>query len=191
MGTIQTTSKRLQSRIFRTISTFLVLSLSLHAQDVEFGIDQPSKYLPLLKNKRVGIVANHTSIDKFGRHIIKILDDSSVFVSTIFAPEHGFKGDLANGKYVKSDLSNRIISLYGKHKKPTKSDLKNIDVLIYDIQDVGARFYTYISTLGYVMEACAETNTKLIVLDRPSLLSGERVEGTVLDKKYYSFTPEK
>lgn len=165
----------------------MVLSVNLFSQDVQFGIDQPSEFLPLLKNKRVGIVANHTSIDKFGRHLIKILDDSSIFVTTIFAPEHGFKGDLANGKYVKSDLSKRIISLYGKHKKPSPSDLKNIDILIYDIQDLGARFYTYISTLGYVMEACAETNTRLIVLDRPTLLSGERVEGTVLNEKYYSF----
>lgn len=135
----------------------------------------------------MGVVSNHTSIDKRGRHLIQVLKDSAVFVHTIFAPEHGFKGDLANGEIVKSDKKQRIISLYGKHKKPKRSDLKQLDVILYDIQDVGCRFYTYISTLGYVMEACAETGTDLIVLDRPTIFRGDRVEGTVIKPAFYSF----
>ena len=146
-------------------------------------------YLPLLKGKKTGIVANNTSlINK--THLVDTLIALKVNVIKIFGPEHGFRGDqpdgkeILNGKDPKTDIE--VISLYGNHKKPNLSDMAGIDVMIFDIQDVGTRFYTYISTLAYVMEACAENNIPLIVLDRPNP-NGFYVDGPVLDPKFTSF----
>lgn len=147
------------------------------------------KYLPLLKAKKVGIVANNTSVIN-KTHLVDSLISLRINVTKIFGPEHGFRGDQPDGKEINNTKDPRtgkeVISLYGNHKKPSKADLSGIDIMIFDIQDVGARFYTYISTLTYVMEACAENNIPLIVLDRPNP-NGYYVDGPVLKPEYTSF----
>ncbi len=153
------------------------------------GAERLDEYLNLLKGKSVGLVVNHTS--RVGNaHLVDVLLEEKINVKKIFAPEHGFRGKadagelVANGKDKKSGLP--LISLYGKNKKPTKEMLNGIDVLIFDIQDVGARFYTYISTMHYVMEACAENNKQLLVLDRPNP-NGHYVDGPIREAKHQSF----
>ena len=153
------------------------------------GAEQSDKYLPLIQNKRVGMVVNHTSmVEK--THLVDFLLTKNVRVDKIFAPEHGFRGDASAGEEIKDGVDLKtgipIISLYGQTKKPTVEHLKNLDVLIFDIQDVGCRFYTYISTLHLVIEACAENNLQLIVLDRPNP-NGDYVAGPVLKPGYESF----
>tara|TARA_B110000037_G_scaffold184203_1_gene212876 strand:- start:1074 stop:2294 length:1221 start_codon:yes stop_codon:yes gene_type:complete len=158
-------------------------------QKLTLGIERRLVYLPLLTNKNVALVVNQTSA--IGEnHLVDILLSEKIAVKTIFAPEHGFRGKADAGEKVKDgvDLKTNlpIISLYGKHKKPTPEDLKGIDIVVFDIQDVGARFYTYISTLHYIMEACTENNIKVLVLDRPNP-NGHFVDGNVLDLKFKSF----
>jgi uncharacterized protein YbbC (DUF1343 family) len=153
------------------------------------GAYMTGEYLPLLKGKKTGIVANNTSlINK--THLVDTLISLKVNILKIFGPEHGFRGDEADGTVISNSRDPKtgieVISLYGDHKKPTKADLKNIDIIVFDIQDVGARFYTYISTLTYVMEACAENNIPLIVLDRPNP-NGFYVDGPVLEPVFSSF----
>lgn len=174
----------------------LIISICLTAQlktalpsDIKTGAQQLELYLPKLKNKRVAIVANITTV--IGTtHLVDTLLKHNVQITKIFSPEHGFRGTsdagekVLDGKDKKTGLP--IVSLYGKHKKPTKEDLKNVDVVIYDIQDVGVRFYTYISTMTYVMEACADSKKEVIILDRPNP-NGFYIDGPVLDKKYTSF----
>ncbi len=147
------------------------------------------KYLPLLEGKKIGIVSNTTSlIDK--THLVDSLISMKVKVEKIFGPEHGFRGDQPNGKEIQNGKDPKtgveVVSLYGNHKKPTKSDMEDIDIMIFDIQDVGVRFYTYISTLTLVLEACAENNIPVIVLDRPNP-NGYYVDGPVLEPQYASF----
>ncbi len=153
------------------------------------GAANEEKYLPLLENKKVAVVVNQTSVVD-GEHLLDMLMANDVQVKKIFAPEHGFRGTADAGEHIKSGKDAKsnlpIISLYGNHNKPTKADLQDIDVVVFDIQDVGARFYTYISTLQYVMEACAENNKQLIVMDRPNP-NGHYVDGPVLDMKNKSF----
>ncbi len=161
----------------------------LNANNIITGASQPEKYLPQLENKRVGLVINHTSM--VGEiHLVDFLLTKNVKVETIFAPEHGFRGDASAGEEIKDDVDLKtgisVISLYGKTKKPTAEHLKNIDILIFDIQDVGCRFYTYISTLHLVIEACAENNIPLIVFDRPNP-NGDYVAGPVLKPGFESF----
>lgn len=158
-------------------------------QDVELGAEQLSTYLPKLEGKRVAIVANHTSlINK--RHLVDTLRSRKVNIVKVFAPEHGFRGagdageKIASGKDEKTGLP--VVSLYGDNKKPTAAQLTGVDIVVYDIQDVGARFYTYISTLSYVMEACAEQKIPVLVLDRPNP-NGHYIDGPVLDPKFSSF----
>ncbi len=153
------------------------------------GAYQTGDYLPQLRGKRVAVVANHTSF--VGNiHLVDTLVSRNVNVVKIFGPEHGFRGSAADGATVANETDPKtgipVISLYGNHKKPTPSDLKNVDVVLFDIQDVGVRFYTYISTLAYVMEACAENRVDLMVLDRPNP-NGFYVDGPVLKKQYASF----
>ncbi len=153
------------------------------------GAEQYKQYLPLLKNKKVGLVVNQTARVKT-QHLVDFLLSHDVTICKVFAPEHGFRGDadagehIQNAKDVKTGLP--IISLYGKNKRPTAEMLKNIDIMIFDIQDIGVRFYTYISTLHYVMDACAEYKIPLIILDRPNP-NGSYVAGPVLDMKFRSF----
>lgn len=153
------------------------------------GAQQTEVYLPKLKNKKVAIVTNASGI--IGkRHLVDTLLKHKVKIVKIFGPEHGFRGTADAGEKVKSGkdvLTNiTVVSLYGSHKKPTKEDLKGVDVVVYDIQDVGVRFYTYISTMTYVMEACAENNKELIILDRPNP-NGFYIDGPVMTDKYKSF----
>lgn len=154
------------------------------------GAERFEQYLPLIQGKRVGMVVNHTSIMEAGQtHLLDTLLKLNIQVVKVFAPEHGFRGNADAGETVKDGKDSRtgipIVSLYGNNKKPTAAQLKDIDVILFDIQDVGARFYTYISTMFYVMEACAENNKEMIVLDRPNPY--DYVEGPVLKPAYRSF----
>lgn len=161
----------------------------LYEKDVKTGASQISQYLPLLNGKRVAVIANVTSlINK--THLVDTLLALKVNIKKIFSPEHGFRGMADAGETVHSDKDKKtgltIISLYGKHMKPTKEDLADIDVIIYDIQDVGVRFYTYISTMSNCMDAAAEFKKTFIVLDRPNP-NGYYVDGPTLDPTFKSF----
>lgn len=146
-------------------------------------------YLPLLKNKRVAVFANATSMVQ-QTHLVDTLIKAGINVVKIFGPEHGFRGDADAGEEVGNMVDKKtgipIISLYGDHKKPTAKDFEKVDVLLFDIQDVGVRFYTYISSLEYFIEAALENSKPLLILDRPNP-NGFYVDGPVLDKKYKSF----
>lgn len=153
------------------------------------GAQQTAEYLPKLKNKKVAIVTNASGIIG-NSHLVDTLLKHHIHIVKIFGPEHGFRGTADAGEKVKSGKDAKtnitIVSLYGSHKKPTKEDLKGIDIVVYDIQDVGVRFYTYISTMTYVMEACAENNKELLILDRPNP-NGFYIDGPVMTDAYKSF----
>ena len=161
-------------------------------QSISFktGADNSENYLPLLKDKKVGVVSNQTGILSNNTHLVDFLVSNAIQVQKIFAPEHGFRGTadagelIIDGKDTKTGLP--IISLYGTNKKPKPEQLEGIEILVFDIQDVGARFYTYISSLHYIMEACAENNISLLVLDRPNP-NGYIIDGPVLEKEFSSF----
>lgn len=153
------------------------------------GAHQLKAYLPKLKQKRVALVVNHTS--KVGSsHLVDTLLKGGVDVTLIFAPEHGFRGTEADGETIADGMDAQtkvpVVSLYGKNKKPTPEQMRNIDVVVFDIQDVGVRFYTYLSTMHLVMEACADAHKSMIVLDRPNP-NGHYVDGPILDKQFESF----
>jgi uncharacterized protein YbbC (DUF1343 family) len=153
------------------------------------GDQQTTEYLPLLKGKHVALMVNQTAM--LGKtHLADSLYTLGVDVKKIFAPEHGFRGTADAGKNIRDTIDPQtkipVISIYGEKKKPTAADLAGIDIVIFDIQDVGARFYTYISSLHYLMEACAENNVELLVLDRPNP-NGWYVDGPVLQKDFQSF----
>ena len=170
-------------------SLIFSISFNLTAQEIIVGAERIDVYLPLIKNKNIAVVANQSSMIK-SKHLIDSLFSLGINIKTIFAPEHGFRGKKDAGEKISNSIDKEtgipVVSLYGKNKQPTKDQLKNIDVIIFDIQDVGARFYTYISTLHYVMEACARYNIHLIILDRPNP-NGHYIDGPVLEKKYSSF----
>ena len=152
-------------------------------EQIKTGAEQTEKYLPLLKGKRVAMVANPTSV--IGKtSLIDSLHSLGVQIVKIFGPEHGFRGNASNGADVADSKDPKtgipVISLYGKKSKPTAEDLSNVDLVVFDIQDVGARFYTYINLLAKVMEACAENKRELIVLDRPNP-NGFSIDGPILD----------
>jgi uncharacterized protein YbbC (DUF1343 family) len=153
------------------------------------GANQLSEYLCLIKGKRVALVVNHTSQVE-GSHLVDTLLGHKVIIKKIFTPEHGFRGEKDAGEIVHSQIDDQtgipIISLYGKNKKPTPDKFADIDIVLFDIQDVGVRFYTYISTMHYVMEACAESNTPLLILDRPNP-NGDYIAGPVLKDQFKSF----
>ncbi|TXE15868.1 DUF1343 domain-containing protein [Psychroserpens burtonensis] len=178
-------------------------SISQFNDKIIVGAHQIDNYLPLLKGKRVGIVANQTSVifnkitpsQKTTRkdsytHLVDSLLQRNVNIKKVFAPEHGFRGEADAGELVKDGIDTKtnlpIISLYGKNKKPSPEQLADLDVVIFDIQDVGARFYTYISSLHYVMEACAEANIPVMILDRPNP-NGNYIDGPILEPKHKSF----
>ncbi|MCI2228762.1 DUF1343 domain-containing protein [Polaribacter sp. MSW13] len=155
--------------------------------------NQTEKYLSLLQGKSVGIVANQTSVIFKGEknvHLVDSLISLDIKVVKVFAPEHGFRGKADAGEHVADGIDAKtglpIISLYGSNRKPSKNQLKGIEVMVFDIQDVGVRFYTYISTLHYVMEVCAELNIPLIVLDRPNP-NGHYIDGPMLEQEVKSF----
>jgi uncharacterized protein YbbC (DUF1343 family) len=174
----------------------VIIPFLLHSQAgvqsytaITTGAQQTALYLPQLNNKNVAIVTNASGIIG-NRHLVDTLLKHKIKIVKIFGPEHGFRGTADAGEKVKGGkdpLTNiAVISLYGSHKKPTKEDLKGIDIVIYDIQDVGVRFYTYISTMTYVMEACAENNKELIILDRPNP-NGFYIDGPIMTDKCKSF----
>lgn len=155
---------------------------------IKTGAEQTEKYLPLLKGKRVGMVVNPTSIIGAQTSVDSLLQ-RGVQIQKIFGPEHGFRGNASAGVTVKDDVDTKTgikaISLYGKHSTPTAEDLADIDIMVFDIQDVGVRFYTYINTLQHVMEACAANNKMLLILDRPNP-NGYLIDGPILDPKFKS-----
>lgn len=166
-----------------------VPSHALPQDDVVLGAERLTTYLPMLLNKKVGLVVNQTS-EIQGVHLVDTLQNLGVNVIKVFAPEHGFRGDHSAGAVIDNGFDKKtglpIVSLYGSNKKPSAAMLQDLDVVIFDIQDVGVRFYTYISTMHYVMEACAEQGKQVVVLDRPNP-NGFYIDGPVLQKKYKSF----
>jgi uncharacterized protein YbbC (DUF1343 family) len=175
------------------LSTFLALLFFVsgfsQTGKVITGAERMEVYLPMLKGKSVAVFANQTSVVG-NTHLVDTLVKAGVKVVKIFGPEHGFRGVADAGEHVKDGIDKKsglpVISLYGNHKKPTKEDLQDVDVVVFDIQDVGVRFYTFISSLQYVLESCIEFNKPLLILDRPNP-NGFYVDGPVLDMKFKSF----
>ena len=161
----------------------------LDQKPVKVAAERIEFYFPLLEEKRIGIVANQTSLVG-NAHLVDTLFISGFEVLKVFGPEHGFRGNASDGEKVDDGRDPKtglpVISLYGSHRKPTADDLKGLDLVIFDIQDVGTRFYTYISTMTYVMEACAENDIPVMILDRPNP-NGNFVDGPVLDTAFSSF----
>jgi uncharacterized protein YbbC (DUF1343 family) len=185
-------------KLLRLVSTLLVFCVSAYSFNesavsnrtlnktakIITGAGQPDKYLPYLKGKRVGILANQTTITGDGKHLVDFLLSKGVNVVKVFGPEHGFRGNASAGVKVGDEKDPatgiKIISLYGAKRKPSQEDLADVDVMIYDVQDVGVRFYTYINVLRDVMESCAEFKKELLILDRPNP-NGYLVDGPILD----------
>lgn len=176
--------------LFITLSFIAWSACAQKIKSTEFltGADQTEKYLPLLKGKRVGMVVNPTSIIGTQTTVDSLLK-RGVNIVKIFGPEHGFRGNASAGIKVDDDVDTKTgikaISLYGKHSTPTAADLADVDVMIFDIQDVGVRFYTYINTLQHVMEACAANKKEVMIFDRPNP-NGFYVDGPILDPKFKS-----
>ena len=185
-------------RILALFTVIICISLNINAQELKLldakdavtGAMRTEKYLPMLENKRVGVVTNQTSIMDNGTHLIDTLLNRGVNVVKIFTPEHGFRGTADEGASIASGVDEKtgisIVSLYGNNKKPTAKQLQGVDIILFDLQDVGCRFYTYISTMSYVMEAAAENKIPVIVLDRPNP-NGFYVDGPVLEPENASF----
>jgi uncharacterized protein YbbC (DUF1343 family) len=189
-------------KLKNTVYFILLVCISCTAQEnkknttetIRVAANRTEAYLPLLQGKNVGIVGNQTSVifksEKDYTHLVDSLLSRSVSLKRVFAPEHGFRGTADAGERVEDGIDSKtglpIISLYGDQKKPDPQHLRDLDVILFDIQDVGARFYTYISTLHYIMEACAEQGIQLIVLDRPNP-NGHYIDGPVLEENYKSF----
>lgn len=185
-----------------TVYFILLAGFSCTAQDqsrksfssLNIGANQTESYLQWLQDKNVGIVGNQTSVifrsESKYIHLVDSLLKRNITVKNVFAPEHGFRGTADAGEIIKDDVDAKtgipVISLYGDQKKPAPEHLKAIDIMVFDIQDVGARFYTYISTLHYIMEACAEQNIPLVILDRPNP-NGHYIDGPVLEDEFKSF----
>lgn len=167
----------------------VVFSCGTLVAQIKTGAERTNDYLPLLEGKRVGLVANHTSLIG-NTHLVDSLLALEVNLVKIFGPEHGFRGNMADGAVIENGIDQKsglpVISLYGSNKKPSPEDMEGLDLVIFDIQDVGLRFYTFISTMQYVMEACVENNVDFLVLDRPNP-NGFYIDGPVLDPKYKSF----
>lgn len=185
-----------KSVFITSIIAFFILLVPLssckgqeHNENIFVGAEQLSEYLPMLEGKNVALIVNQTSLVG-NTHIVDTLLSRGVGIKKVFAPEHGFRGEADAGEHVKSAVDTRtslpIVSLYGSNKKPTAEQLADVDVVVFDIQDVGARFYTYISTMHYAMEACAENDKEFIVLDRPNP-NGHYVDGPILEPQYKSF----
>jgi uncharacterized protein YbbC (DUF1343 family) len=166
-----------------------ILSIDIEDTNIQVGAARTQEYFPLLKGKNIALCVNHTAMIG-NTHLLDTLISAGIHVVKIFAPEHGFSGEAEAGKAISNSVDTKtkvpVVSIYGQNKKPSKEQLRGIDVIVFDIQDVGARFFTYISTLHYIMEAAAENNVKVMVLDRPNP-NGYWVDGTVLDTAYRSF----
>ncbi|HMS70424.1 MAG: DUF1343 domain-containing protein [Saprospiraceae bacterium] len=174
-------------RIVFFVLTVLFFKISASAQIIT-GADQTDKYLPLLKGKRIAIMANPTSI--IGqKHLVDSLQKLGVNIVKVFGPEHGFRGNASAGTHVKDEIDKTtkipIISLYGAKNKPSKADLADVDILLYDLQDVGVRFYTNINALVRLMDACVESGKEMLILDRPNP-NAYLIDGPILEMKYQS-----
>lgn len=186
---------------FRNILLFAFIissygwQINIFAQSVKVKVGADvliSDSVHLIQNKRIGIVTNHSAILTNGTHLVDTLTNlPNVIVTTLFGPEHGIRGNAPDGNTIKDGIDSKtglpVYSLYGKIRKPTPEMLKNVDILIFDIQDIGARFYTYISTLYYTLEATAENNIPIIVLDRPNPIGGLKVDGPIRTDEFKSF----
>ena len=173
----------------RLLGFYTIFVFNAALGQIKVGAENTDAYLSYLKNKNIGLVVNHTS--NIGKtHLVDFLISKKINVKRIFAPEHGFRGEVSAGDNIKNSKDPKtginIVSIYGDTKKPSKTMLKDLDVVVFDIQDVGARFYTYISTLYYVMQACAEEKKTLLILDRPNP-NGHYTAGPILDLKFQSF----
>ncbi|HKJ42304.1 MAG TPA: DUF1343 domain-containing protein [Sunxiuqinia sp.] len=176
-------------RIVFLLFLLLGIGVSAQSQTIIPGAERPQLYLPLIMGQRIGLVINQTS-RVHNQHLLDFLRSKNIDVVNVFTPEHGFRGQAEAGEQVANQRDAKtgipIVSLYGKNKKPTANQLKDVDVVIFDIQDVGVRFYTYVSTLHYVMEACAENKKELLVFDRPNP-NGDYIAGPVLKPEFRSF----
>jgi len=176
--------------------SFFALQSAVAAPVVKLGVDvlleSDSAYLSLVEGKRMGLITNQSGVDSaLVPTVDRLARDSRVSLVRLFGPEHGIRGEVPAGEKVADDRDPqtgvRVVSLYGKDRKPSKAALEGVDILMFDIQDVGSRTYTYISTLGEAMRACAETQTPLVVLDRPNPLSGTHFEGPMIEDRFRSF----
>lgn len=192
----------------KTLILFLLISIvnNIFAQEiktdgnkilsVKTGIDVLEETnFEILKDKKIGLITNPTGVNKKLKSTVDILNETKVCkLVALFGPEHGVRGDYTAGEYVESYIDEKtklpVYSLYGKNRKPNKEMLKNIDALVYDIQDIGCRSYTYISTMGLAMEAAAENNIEFIVLDRPNPINGIKVEGNLVEDGFISFVSQ-
>jgi len=176
-------------KIISAVLSLIVFITSYSQETIIPGAERMDVYVPLLKGKSVSVFANQTSMVQH-THLVDTLLKSGIKVAKIFGPEHGFRGDADAGETVGNIIDKqtgvKVISLYGKHNKPTAEDLQGVDVMIFDIQDVGTRFYTFISSLQYYMEAAFENSKPLLILDRPNP-NGFYIDGPVLDPKFKSF----
>lgn len=191
-------NKVVKTETLKEIQQKIVKDSTQNTEGIIVAANQIQSYLHLIKGKRIGIVANQTSvIEKTTQgklttfHIVDYLrDEFNINIKKVFAPEHGFRGKADAGELVKDGIDTKtrlpVVSLYGKNKKPSIEQLKDLDLIIFDIQDVGARFYTYISSLHYVMEGCAEQKIPMLILDRPNP-NGHYVDGPILETEYKSF----
>jgi uncharacterized protein YbbC (DUF1343 family) len=175
--------------LFLLLSCGSIAEIKKNKQVIILGSERMESYLPLLRERKVGIVANHSTI--LGKtHLVDSLLSRKIEIVKIFSPEHGFRGEGDAGELIKNHIDLRtglpVISLYGSTKKPSHEDFSGLDIVVFDLQDVGVRYYTYISTMHYVMETCAEMGLPLIILDRPNP-NGFYVDGPVLDMNFNSF----
>ena len=168
-----------------------MISISFLLGNLQVGLDVIQADISYLKAKKIGVISNQTSIDSKGNSIVEIMLSHEIDLIRIFAPEHGYLGNYQagetfdNSKDMLSDIE--IVSLYGKNKSPEDRHLSDLDILIFDIQDIGVRYYTYVSTMTLAMEKAAANNVEFIVLDRPNPLSGSVVQGSVLNSEFNSF----
>ena len=191
--------------IKNTVLLFVVVLLSCGNRTTDkneslpiVGANQLAVYLPILEGKNIGVVANQTTVifknnrDLTGAHmhLVDSLLKLGIKIKKVFAPEHGYRGKADAGEYVKDGVDIKtglpIVSLYGANRKPNPEILRDLDVVIFDVQDVGARFYTFVSTLHYMMETCAALNIPILILDRPNP-NGHYIDGPILDLNYKSF----
>lgn len=191
-------AKQNNAWVFRLFQRWALLCLCLFAMQglaqaaagrIQKGAEQTQLYFPLLQGKRLAVAGNHTSL--IGEvHLVDSLIRSGIHIRHVFSPEHGFRGQAAHGEYVASGTDPQtgleVISLYGSQRRPLPAHLEDIDLILFDIQDVGARFYTYVSTMTYLMEAAAGAGIPIIILDRPNP-NGHFVDGPLLDPAYSSF----
>ncbi|MCW8850222.1 MAG: DUF1343 domain-containing protein [Melioribacteraceae bacterium] len=200
MGRFNTFSVDVNKKIFRYLSIASIFIILISCSKIE-SVDKNvhtgadllvSQNLSLIENKRLGIITNHTGILRNGTHLVDTLFSlPSIKISSLFGPEHGIRGDAPDGRTIQDGNDSKtglpVYSLYGKTRKPTKEMLADIDILLFDIQDIGARFYTFISTMYYGIQAAAENNIPIIILDRPNPIGGNIVEGPVLLEEFTSF----